>query len=163
MRVSELLLLKDYDVRATAKILAQAAQLTPEQFTTVPEGGYMSARDTLVHTMSAERYWRTGWQTGRSVPDFAPKDFPTCASIAERWREEDQVTRDFLATLDDADLDVELGGDFAGDGPLGMTIVHLLLHAMQHRSEVAMMLTAYGYSPGDVDLIFYLNQQAGGN
>lgn len=154
MRVSELQLLDDYDAWATAKILEQAEQLTPEQITTVPEGGYRSVRDTLVHAISGERYWRTGWQTGKHVPDLDPNDFPTCASIAERWREEDQLTRDFLATLNDADLE----SDFGSDGPLGMTIVHLMMHGVHHRGEVAMMLSAYGHSPGDIDLIFYLNE-----
>jgi len=157
MQPSDLQLLKEYDVWATAKILEQAAKLTPEQFTTVPEGGYNSVRDTLVHTMSTEYGWRTGWQTHERVPGLDPNDFPTCEAIAERWRVEDQVTRDYLAGVSAADL----ADDFAGVGPLGMTITHVMMHGMQHRTEAAMMLTAYGYSPGDIDLVFYLMELAG--
>lgn len=157
MQVRDLQLLEAYDVWATTKILEQAEKLTPEQYTAVPEGGYTSVRDTLVHAMTAERAWRIIWQKGERLPGLDPADFPTCASIAERWQAEDRSTRDYLATLSDADLE----GDVAGFGPLGMTITHVLLHGMQHRSEVAMMVTAYGYSPGNIDLVFYLMQQAG--
>ena len=157
MQVRDLRLLKEYDVWATAKILAHAGRLTPEQFTTVPEGGYDSVRDTLVHTMSTERSWRTGWQTGERVGGLDPNDFPTCAAISERWQVEDGITRDFLANLSDADLEQ----DFYGLGPMGMTIAHLMLHGMQHRSELALMLTGYGHSPGDIDLVFYLMELAG--
>jgi uncharacterized damage-inducible protein DinB len=156
MQVSDLQLLNDYDVWATAKILAQAEQLTPEQFLAAPAEGYRSVRDTLVHTMSTEQSWRTGWQTGERIPRLDPNDFPTCAAIAERWQVEDEITRDFLANVTDEDLNQ----DFYGLGPMGMTITHLMLHGMQHRSELALMLTGFGHSPGDIDLVFYLMEQA---
>jgi uncharacterized damage-inducible protein DinB len=156
MQVTELQLLDDYDVWATAKVLAQAEQLTPEQFLSSPAEGYRSVRDTLVHTMSTERSWRSGWQTGERIPGLDPNDFPTCQAIDERWQEEDELTRAYLAGLTDDDLQQ----DFYGLGPLGMTITHLMLHGMQHRSELALMLTGYGHSPGDIDLVFYLIELA---
>jgi uncharacterized damage-inducible protein DinB len=155
MPASDLQLLKEYDVWATAMILEQAENLTPEQFTAVPKGGYTSVRDTLVHAMPAERGWRTGWIAHEYISDLDANDFPTVASIAERWREENQLTRDYLAGVSEAELE----RDFYGR-QLGMTITHVMMHGMQHRAEAAMMLTAYGYSPGDIDLIDYLDEQA---
>jgi uncharacterized damage-inducible protein DinB len=40
-------------------------------------------------------------------------------------------------------------------------LVHVVNHGMQHRSECAVMLTNFGYSPGDLDMTRFLNQRAG--
>ena len=41
-------------------------------------------------------------------------------------------------------------------------LLDVILHASQHRSEAAALLTAFGQSPGDYDLIMFLNEQTAG-
>jgi uncharacterized damage-inducible protein DinB len=82
-------------------------------------------------------------------------DFPTLAALRARWEEEQQQMRAFLASLSDADLErVARYADTRGvsqQTPVGQALMHLVLHGMQHRSESAAMLTAYGQSPGWID------------
>ena len=51
---------------------------------------------------------------------------------------------------------------FSTKGPyqimLWQVMVHVVNHGTQHRSEAAVMLTDFGHSPGDVDLIYFLNE-----
>jgi len=37
-------------------------------------------------------------------------------------------------------------------------IAHLVNHGTQHRSEAALMLTNFGHSPEEVDLIYFLSE-----
>jgi hypothetical protein len=43
----------------------------------------------------------------------------------------------------------------AGGRPLWQCLAHVVNHGTQHRSEAAMVLTHWGQSPGELDLIYY--------
>lgn len=38
-------------------------------------------------------------------------------------------------------------------------MAHLINHGTQHKTEAAAILTDIGHSPGDIDLIVYLNER----
>ena len=44
--------------------------------------------------------------------------------------------------------------------PVWQMLVHVVNHGTQHRAEAATLLTAEGRSPGEIDLIFYAEEQA---
>jgi uncharacterized damage-inducible protein DinB len=44
--------------------------------------------------------------------------------------------------------------------PLWQQMVHQVNHGTQHRSEVAMILTRCGYSPGWLDFLYYMDVRA---
>jgi uncharacterized damage-inducible protein DinB len=37
-------------------------------------------------------------------------------------------------------------------------MAHLVNHGTQHRTEAAALLTDFGHSPGDIDLIYFLDE-----
>jgi uncharacterized damage-inducible protein DinB len=155
--------LYDYNAWANERILETTAQLSPDQFLRQARTSFDSVRDTLVHTLSAHWIWLSRWQGVSPRAMFNPGDYPTLESIRSRWTQIERETHAFVADLDDRKLDsiieyIRTEG-LPSAYPLWQLMVHQVNHATQHRSEVAALLTQFGHSPGDLDLIVYLYLQ----
>jgi uncharacterized damage-inducible protein DinB len=91
-------------------------------------------------------------------------DFPYVATLRARWEEVERETRHFIAGLDEADLvQVISYVNFAGETwsyPRWQALLHQVNHATQHRSEAALLMTRFGCSPGDLDLLIYVDELA---
>jgi uncharacterized damage-inducible protein DinB len=161
-------LLFDYNYWANERILNASAALTDEQYAaSVPGLSYGSARATLVHALAAERIWRQRCLEGVSPTTLLSEaDCPTFAALRALWAEEEAAMRDGLARLTDEALAGRLAYRTTGGTPMEETLwrllVHLVNHGTQHRAEAAVALTAFGHSPGDVDLIIFLRQNSNG-
>lgn len=117
--------------------------------------GQRGIRSILAHTLSTERSWRSGWRGQGRPAALDEDDFPTVAALAARWRDDETAMRAYLDSLTDADL----SGKFH-DFTLWHCLAHVVNHGTQHRSEVAMLLTGFGHSPGDLDLVFFVRDRA---
>ena len=86
--------------------------------------------------------------------------FPTLDSLREFWNEEEQAMRAYLAGLTDDDINgtvrYKTTKRVSHQNPLWHLLAHVVNHGTQFRGEAAVALTAYGQSPGDLDLIFFL-------
>jgi uncharacterized damage-inducible protein DinB len=153
-----------YNRWATERVLDAAACLTPEQWLTPGNAGRGSIRDTLVHIVSAQRFWLAWWD-GSLRPEEArrlrlkPDDYPDVAAIRAMWEKVERATQDFLERLSEVQL-VREYTNVQPDGrifclPLWQMMLHVANHGTQHRSEVAAMLTGFGHSPGDLDALVY--------
>ncbi len=154
----------DYNRWATERLLDTAAGLTAEQWLAPGTAGRGSVRDTLVHLISAQRSWLGWWNgsvgpEGRSRLRLDPQAFPDLAAVRAIWETVDRDTRSFLAGLTDADLNREYRSAMPNGKtfrlPLWQMMEHVANHGTQHRSEVAAMLTAFGRSPGDLDMLVF--------
>lgn len=154
-----------YNTWATGQVLAAAAHLTPEQLNVPGQAGHGSVRDTLLHLLEVHRGWLSWWDGSKSAEasyaDRLDRDaLPDVAAIQVVWAEISAQTGAFVSTLTDSDPGRVYGWDM-GSGrtwaqPLWGMMLHVANHGTQHRAEVATMLTGFGHSPGDLDLIFYL-------
>jgi uncharacterized damage-inducible protein DinB len=155
-------MLYEYNRWANARILGAAAKIDAAQFLAAGEFGHGGLRGTLVHTLFAEWIWRLRWQGSPPNVRWKPEDFPTFASLKTRWLEEEILLMEFVDGLTEERLQAEF--DYistegqAHRRVVWEAMVHLVTHGMQHRTEAAAMLTAMGHSPGDIDLIVFLNQ-----
>jgi uncharacterized damage-inducible protein DinB len=162
MNKQDVLILYQYNQWANAKILNAAAPITPEQFiapASFPHGGL---RGTLVHTLFAEWIWRKRWEGTSPTSRLNPEDFPTVQSLRSRWQEEETQLMNFVDSVSDE----QLNGTFSYTNTAGQpftrllwqAMAHLVNHGTQHRAEAAAMLTEVGHSPGDLDMIYFLDE-----
>lgn len=120
-----------------------------------------SVRDTRVHTMGAERLWLARFQQIESPTMLRGDDYPSLGTIREPWSEIETQTLAFVASIEDHQLAkvihyVNTQGK-PNAYPLWQMMVHQVNHATHHRSEAAMMLTQFGYSPGWLDFLVYID------
>lgn len=161
MSLAKVKILFAYNTWATRKILSQLAQLTQEQYTAPASVPFGSLRGTLVHTMSAQWMWRSRFQEHISpTGHLAETDYPDVEALLALWQKERDLLDAYLETLSDAvllqNIDYLNTKGVPFSLPLHHILTHMVNHGTQHRSEAAILLTEYGYSPGDLDYIYYV-------
>jgi uncharacterized damage-inducible protein DinB len=160
--IEHLQLMLSYNQWANAQIMDRAALVTPEQFIAPAGVSHGSLRGTLVHLLSAEWIWRMRCQGVSPTALLKQEEFPTVDSLQIRWQEEAAALQDFVAGLTAGQLQQTIHYRTTGGVPkenvLWHILAHLFNHGTQHRSEAAVLLTDFGQSPGDLDLILYLRR-----
>jgi uncharacterized damage-inducible protein DinB len=162
MNKKDIHVLYEYNRWANARILGAAATISEAQFLAPGEFPHGGLRGTLIHTLFAEWIWRMRWQGSPPHVRWKPEDFPTFVSLKTRWLAEEMKLMEFVHGLTDRRLTAEFDYISTEGNPhrrvMWEAMAHLVNHGTQHRSESAAMLTAMGHSPGDIDLIVFLNE-----
>lgn len=162
MNLEAINFLFDYNYWANRRILNAVEKLTLEHFTqTVPGLSMGSVRGTLVHMLAAEHIWRVRCFEGHSPTELLREDdLPEFEALRLFWAGEEEAMRAGLAQLTDEALGGRLAYLTTNGKPMEETLwqllAHLVNHGTQHRAEAAVALTAFGHSPGDVDMIVYM-------
>ena len=145
-----------YDRWATARVLAVLPGIDELTWSSVQAIDERGLGGILVHQLGASQRWRNGLaETGENpVPEREPLLSPD--ELIARWEAEWPAMEAWLATLDDAWLTRDDEGV-----PFGRMLQHVVNHGTQHRAEAAALLTQAGRSPGDLDLIVFLEERAG--
>ena len=154
-----------YNAWATGRVIDAAEQLTPEQLHTPGQAGTGSIRDVLLHLLATHRGWLSWWDGSLSAMEAYnrradPAEFPDVGALRRLATEVDQQSRAFVSRLQDDDpgrvYGFELPDGQRWEMRLWGMMLHIVNHSTQHRAEAAAMLTGFGHSPGDLDLIYYL-------
>lgn len=157
MDTRDIRFLFDYDRWATARVLATMAGLPDADWPTGSPVGTRELADIMVHQLGSTQRWRLGLSgtPDADLPRPEREPLPSVTELAARWTAEWATLDAWLATLDDAWLTA------TDDGiPHWQMLAHVANHGTQHRSEAAVLLTAAGRSPGDLDMIRFSEQLA---
>lgn len=165
MNRDDIQLLFDYNYWATRRLLATAAQATPEQLTQSLPLPWETILGTFAHTLGAEWVWRQRCQEGISPVRLLDREqFSTLEVLEQRWAQEEAAMRGFLADLSEEQLHGPIHYSNTRGEPFTRTLwqllAHVVNHGTQHRAEIALFLTEFGHSPGDLDLSLFLSEHA---
>ena len=175
MKIDEIKLLYDYNDWAEARLLATCAKVSPKQYAAPASYGRGGLRAMMVHILDnlwQQRITLQGYyqeplidEAAYDATELHEDALPTFSALQERWRIEQQEMRAYLDTLTDETLNSTIRYVIPGalrERVVWHVLLDLILHATQHRSEAAMLLTDYGQSPGDFDFIMFQNERAEG-
>jgi uncharacterized damage-inducible protein DinB len=113
----------------------------------------------LFHILAADHGWRVAIESGVQKPGLKAEAYPDIAALKNLLAEESLAWRDYLARLGDEDLNSNIKlKTLRGRErifPQWRILIHVLLHGMQHQSELAQLLSEQDLSPGDIDFIFF--------
>jgi uncharacterized damage-inducible protein DinB len=159
MKREQIEALYEYHWTTTERLLESAGKLKPESYHAKLDYGHGSIHNLLFHILASDHGWRLALETGSQQSRLEPGAFPDFESIQSLLAEERDVWCDYITHLSDADLqdDVTLTTLRGHEHTFQRwhILVHLILHGMQHHSELSQLLTDQDLSPGNIDFIFY--------
>lgn len=177
MKVDEIKLLYAYNDWVDDRILEACTRISPEQYA-APSSigtGHGGLHETMVHMLDSmwqDRITLQGYykdpladEAAYDATELHVDAFPTLAALQERWSKEQREMRAYLDTLTEETLNGMMRYVIPGvvrERVVWHFLMAALLHLMQHRSEAAVLLTAYGQSPGDLEFTLFLNERASG-
>lgn len=148
-----------YTWSTTERLLALAALLSEADYKANPGYGHGSIHDLFFHLLRSNTTWRKSLESGQQQTGLQPGDYPDLLSLHAGLAQEKQAWMALLEAFDEAEIGaVRSLTNWRGVTyhlPLWRVLQHLVLHGMQHNTELAQLLTAKGHSPGNIDFIFF--------
>jgi len=166
MTLQDIVTLYEYNRWANGRTLEAAGKLEPTAFVTDLKNSFPSVRDTLAHILGAEWAWLRRWHGESPTKLIAASEYPTAASLRERFEAVDRERGEFLASLTAERLQQPLDyRDLAGNAmrlPLVQSMQHVVNHGTYHRGQVTTMLRQLGATPVSTDMSRFYLERAGG-
>ena len=143
---------------ANERLLDTCKQLSPDDFVRAvePNPGWGSLHAILVHTLDTEFGWRLILQSQEANMILEASDFTDIETLQARWTSEKSAWIEYLESLNNTNLKQGYGAESKKSPKVWQTIMHVVTHGIQHRSEAAAILTGYGHSPGELDFDVFL-------
>lgn len=150
MRADHIRELYDHHITTNRRLWETSVMtLTDEQFNQPLDYSVGSICNQCVHLMSVDERWFSGLR-GVAVPDFLdPEDFPTREKIRDHWDRVEVDMKSYLDPLTDDQLEGTLN-----DLPVWAILQHVVMHGVDHRSQMLAMLYGLGAPTFPHDFIY---------
>jgi uncharacterized damage-inducible protein DinB len=155
--------LYDYQRESNARVLDIVDELSESELQSTIVEGQPSISDTLLHMISIVQINVAWWSNRLSGEDAYLLEYPVSEyrnseNLRELWVRTDAEIAKFIDSLKSNNDLERMYTRVTPDGEtrnrvLWEMMLHVINHGTQHRSEVAMMLTKLGHSPGDMEIL----------
>ena len=155
-----------HHAHANERILETTALLSDDDYRRPAPLDYESAHETLLHMLVVDWGWRESLMGNDDDDDSYPDGwpFPDLPTITAFWHEEHTRLLAYVDSTPDDSLAAFLSWDSEDgvhyDAPHWAIVLHIVNHGNQHRSELARYLTELGHSPGELDDLDVLVEDA---
>lgn len=155
----------DYMYWAMQRYFAVAEGLSEEQLHRLQGHSWEDVHATLVHMMSSEWTWLQRAKGGSPKAGPTKEEYPTLASLKERWSELQAEMRAFLEAQTDESLCAPMtytntrGETF--HVPMWQMLAQVVNHQTHHRGELAAMYALMNVPHPEDELIQYFLSASG--
>ena len=146
----------EHNLWANIRLLDACSQLSDAQLDATTTGIYGSVRETLMHIFSAEEGYARHFNFTGAAPIPPLKEFTTFPGFDELRRRAERSGKELKAVAEQADLDQVLHlDDGTYDAPVIIVLMQAINHGIDHRSQIATVLSQQGVTPPDLDAWSY--------
>ncbi len=141
------------------KLLAALEPLTDDELDREVMAGAMPARNILLHMYRFEAGWLARLKGDDPPP---PEDFANLDALRAAWEPIREGWRTYVAGLSEDELEESFTVSFGSESfspARHQAISQFVHHQGQHRSELAVIASAFGRSPGEFDWWDYLGDR----
>ena len=141
-----------YNLWANLRLLDACSQLSDAQLDFTSKGAYGSVRETLMHLFTAEEGYARHFHFTGADPTPALKEFTTFPGFDELRRRAERSGKELTAIAERANLSEILhldGGTY--DAPLIIILIQAVNHGVDHRSQIATLLSLQDVALPDLD------------
>lgn len=151
--------LYEYSFWANHRYFAVAEGLSDEQLHRMQGQSWGNVQAVLVHMLSSEWVWLQRWHGVSPKGHLDQADFPTLASVRERWSKQEAELRAYISSQTEGGLQSMITySNFSGETftvPLWQMLMHLANHETHHRGELAAMFALMDVPHPEEEVIQY--------
>ena len=141
-----------YNLWANLRLLDACTHLSDAQLDATTRGTFGSVRETLMHLFAAEEGYARHFNFTGTVPTPRLKELITFAGFDELRRRAERSGKELIAVAEQGELNQILYLDEGTyEAPVIVVLIQAINHGIDHRSQIATLLSQQDIEPPDLD------------
>jgi uncharacterized damage-inducible protein DinB len=141
-----------YNLWANLRLLDACAQLSDAQLDATTRGTFGSVRETLMHMFASEEGYARHWHFTGASSTPRLKELTTFPGFDELRRRAERSGKELIAVVEQGELNQILYLDEGTyEAPVIVVLIQAINHGIDHRSQIATLLSQQDIEPPDLD------------